>query len=451
MRPGVHMRDLTVRTLAMAAAAAIAMLAGQARAAAQAPIRLTPDVAVERALKVSHRIGEAEARDDAAKAATEARGAARMPVVSAVGGYTRTNHVDEFAIQLPGQPARVIYPDIPDNWRARLDVQWPVYTSGRVQALQRAATAEQKAAAVDVSTTRADIKLDATRAYWNLVTAIETVKVVEEALKLVEAHLGDVRALRAAGIAAPNDVLSAEAVRSRQRVLLIEARNMRDVAEADIRRATGIGFETPIELVLPLDGAAMTPPAIDEVLVEARKNRTERQALLLRVDAMGEQRTAAAAGRKPVMSLGAGFDYARPNPRIFPRSGSWKDSWDVGFNVSWPIWDGGRVKADVAQVTATRRAARERLAEFDTTLEFEVRQRLLDVAASAASISASNDEVASAAEARRVVAERFKAGLTSNTEVLDAQQALVSAQLGRTRALAARHLAEARLDRALGR
>jgi outer membrane protein TolC len=50
-----------------------------------------------------------------------------------------------------------------------------------------------------------------------------------------------------------------------------------------------------------------------------------------------------------------------------------------------------------------------------------------------------------------VVAERFKAGLVSTTEVLDAQQALLVAQFDRTRALAATRLAEARLERTLGK
>jgi len=80
-----------------------------------------------------------------------------------------------------------------------------------------------------------------------------------------------------------------------------------------------------------------------------------------------------------------------------------------------------------------------------------VQQRRLECEAARESIRAASDEVASASEARRVVAERFKAGLVTNTEVLDAQQALLVAQFDRTRALASARLAEARLDRALGR
>jgi outer membrane protein TolC len=50
-----------------------------------------------------------------------------------------------------------------------------------------------------------------------------------------------------------------------------------------------------------------------------------------------------------------------------------------------------------------------------------------------------------------VVAERYTVGVATSTEVLDAQLALLQAELDRTRALAAIRLAEARLDRALGR
>jgi outer membrane protein TolC len=423
---------------------------GQAVAAAPAAVRLTLDEAMARSVSVSHRIGEGQARQDAATAAIDARGAANMPTVSVMAGYTRTNHVVPFGLP-PENPTAIIYPDIPDNWRTRLDMQWPVYTFGRFESLERAARNEAAAAAKDVSTVTADVRLDAARAFWALVTAIESVRVVEEALALIEAHLRDVRNMREAGLLAPNDVLSVEARRSREQVRLIEARNMRDVAEADLRRATGIEPGTAIAIEAALEGPAPALRPYGDLLADARASRTERQALQARVDAIGERRNAAAAGLKPVLAVGAGFDYARPNPRIFPRTGEWHTSWDVGVNVTWPLWDGGRVKADVAEASANRRAVEERLAEFDTVLEFEVRQRRLDVEAARESIRAATDEVAAASEARRVVAERFKAGLVTTTEVLDAQQALLVAQFDRTRALASARLAEARLDRALGR
>ena len=442
----------SIATYALAAAVML-LLAAPPRAAAQAdtPLRLTVHDAIDLALKASHRVGELEAREQAARAAVDGRAANAMPLVSLGGGYSRTNHVDEFAIVLPGQAPRLIYPDVPDNWRTRVDMQWPVYTSGRVQALERAARSEDGAAGKDISTGRADTRLDAERAYWNMVTATAALKVVEDALALVNAHLQDVRNLRAVGLVAPNDVLSAEAARSRQEVLRIEARNGRDVADADLHRVTGLPASVTIELAAGLEDPSPDTPSSERLLADAKQNRPERQALQLRIDALGEQRIAAAAGLKPMVAVTGGVDYARPNPRIFPRADTWNQSWDVGVNVTWPLWDGGRVKADVAQAGANRHAVEERMADFDVTLAFEVRQRQLDLESARAAIAAATDEVGSAAEARRVVAERFKAGLASNTEVLDAQQALLVAQLDRTRALAALKMAQARLDRTLGR
>ena len=68
-----------------------------------------------------------------------------------------------------------------------------------------------------------------------------------------------------------------------------------------------------------------------------------------------------------------------------------------------------------------------------------------------AMVSAAADAVQSAAEARRVVADRFGAGVATSTDVLVAQVALLETELARTRALASVRLAEARLQRSLGR
>jgi outer membrane protein TolC len=120
-------------------------------------------------------------------------------------------------------------------------------------------------------------------------------------------------------------------------------------------------------------------------------------------------------------------------------------------NVSWPLWDGGRTQAETAQANNLAFAVRQRLAEFDSVLGLEVRQRILDIDSGKASIVAAADAVRAAAEARRVVSERYRAGVGTYTEVLDAESALLQAQLDRTHALTRLHVAEAALARTVGR
>ena len=166
--------------------------------------------------------------------------------------------------------------------------------------------------------------------------------------------------MREVGLVAPNDVLSVEAQRSRERVLLIDARNAPrrgrrrsparhglapDVTDRDSSRARGAVADVPGYDVPARRGAREADRAPGPANCGSR--------------AWG-RRSAAAAGLKPTIAVVGGADYARPNPRIFPRAADWKPSFDVGVNVAWTLWDGGRVKADVAEVDgepARRRAA----------------------------------------------------------------------------------------------
>jgi outer membrane protein len=115
------------------------------------------------------------------------------------------------------------------------------------------------------------------------------------------------------------------------------------------------------------------------------------------------------------------------------------------------LFDGGRTRAETAEASAAARGTRERLAEFDSVLTVEIRQRINELVASRAAIEAATDAVRSATEARRVIGERFAAGVAVSVDVLDAQVALLQAGLDRTQAIATARLAEARLDRALGK
>ena len=420
-------------------------------AGAQTTATLTLEDAIARGLANSQRIAELEARSEAATASAERRAADRLPVLSLNGGYTRTNHVTEFSIPQPGAPPNVIYPDIPDNYRSRLDVQWPIYTAGRVDAMERAARAEREAAGEDLAAARADLRLEISRAFWALVTATESDRVVKRSLESIDAHVRDLRSRLEQGLIPPNDLLSAEAQQSRQRLLAIETANQRGVSEADLQRLLGTDSSTRID-----PAATLEPPgpasigAADELVAQAQGRRPERRALEDRAGAARERIAAARAESLPQVSIAGGYDYASPNTRIFPRSSLWEDSWDVAVNATWAIWDGGRSRADRAEAAATARAAESRVLDFDRQVAFEVRQRRLEVDSSLAAIVAAADGVRSAQEAFRVVGERFSVGVATNTEVLDAQTALLQAQLDQTRALATARLADARLARAVG-
>ena len=431
--------------------AIVLAVAGDAAAQEVPALRLTLEDAQSRAVEASHRLAEARAREAAAQAVVASRAAADLPIVSAAAGYTRTNHVVEFTVPGPTGVPRVLYPDVPDNYRTRLDLQWPIYSGGRGDALERAARAEAAAVSAEIAVARADLQLEVARAFWAVVTARAAATVLEQGVARAQAHVADARDRFNAGLVPPNEIASAEAQAARARMLLIEARNQRDVSLADLSRLVGTDPGQPIEPAAALDAETGPGAQSQSLLAEAQGARGERRAIERRIEAADEQLAATAASRRPTVAVAAGVDYARPNARIFPRRDAWKESWDVGVNVGWTLWDGGRSAADIAASASLASAARQRLEEFDSILGVEIRQRTIDIDSGRAAVAAADEAVRAAAEARRVVAERYRAGAGTQIEVLDAEFALLQSELDRTRALAGVRLAEARLTRALGR
>jgi outer membrane protein TolC len=422
----------------------------RAQSAAGAPVTLTLDEAIARGLAASHRLAEAAARRQSADAGIALRQAALRPQLAALAGYMRTNHVEEFGVPLPNNELRVIYPDVPDNYRARLEAQWPLYTGGRGEALTEAARQDAAAAAHDADALRADLRFEITRAYWGLVLSDRSLRVFEESLDRARAHVRDARNQLDVGLVPPSDLLSAQAQESRQRMLSIQARSTRVSAEAELARLTGLAPGTSIDAASPLEPADAAPPSAETLVVQALTGRRDRQALVSRLSSAASRQQAAVAARRPTIALGGGFDYARPNPKIFPRAERWEDSWDVGVNVTWSLFDGGRTVAEIADAAAAGRAVQARIDELDSVVALDIRQRLAELTASRAAIDAAEDGVRAATEAHRVLGERFRAGVATTTDVLAAQVAVTQALLDRTQAMVHTNIVNARLRRTLG-
>jgi outer membrane protein len=152
-----------------------------------------------------------------------------------------------------------------------------------------------------------------------------------------------------------------------------------------------------------------------------------------------------------MVNFASGYDVANPNPRIFPRQDKWQPSFDISVNVNWQFWDSGRAKADRAEAMANQLVLQERQNEVTSQIQADVRRQLVELVTSRAALAPARLALAAAQETRRVVNDRFEAGVATTLDVLDAQLAEMQADLERARVLADVRLNEARLTRVVGR
>lgn len=249
-----------------------------------------------------------------------------------------------------------------------------------------------------------------------------------------------------AGVGIALDVTRAQSQNASVRIQLIGARNDRDRARLELRRALNMSADAPLVLAdslggLPLDAVAANASA---VLAQALENRSDLQAIKSQEAAQRAQTAAIRSERWPTLSAvgdhGAlGKDWTHPIATY---------TW--GVQLSLHPFDGFRRGARLQEQSALAREleARERDVRSQATLEVE--SALVDLAATREQVAAVSDRLRYAEQEVAQAQERFRAGVAGNSDVIIALLSLNQTRTLRNDALAAYHASRVALARASG-
>jgi outer membrane protein TolC len=184
---------------------------------------------------------------------------------------------------------------------------------------------------------------------------------------------------------------------------------------------------------------------------KARASRDDLQALALQTEAARAGASAARGGFWPSVELSANYSYLHPNPRYRPVIPEFYGSWDVGVNLLFDIWNWGRTARQVEQAEATLKQAEQSYALSLDNATLEVRRAALTARRSREKLDVAHLGVSQAEENLRVTSDRYRGGLATSSDLLDAEVALEQASTNMTGAMIEYAMARARLERAVGR
>jgi outer membrane protein TolC len=414
-------------------------------------VRLSLAEALGQARKASPRLGQLDALRRSWAAAVRGARAARLPQLDLSAAYTRNSSVPELTIGVPGGGARTIFPNIPDNYRARAAVSVPLYTGGRLEGALDAARQQRTAAEKELEAGEHDLHLEVATAYWSLVTARETARVLAEAVASYDAHLADARNRAEVGMAARNEVLAVQVERDRAELSRLRAASEAEIAQANLRRLLGVAPTARVETTEPVTATDAPAEPVDALVTSALRARPEIASLRSRIAAAAGAVRIARAAARPQASLSAGYDYANPNTRILPLTAAWKGTWSLGVAVSVTAFDGGRTAAAAAQAEAEADALRLQLEDLEGRVRLEVTSCALDLETARAALALAERNLEAGRENARVSQDRYQEGLIPSSELLDAEAALLRAGLDQTATAAQLRTVLASLDRAVGR
>jgi outer membrane protein len=392
------------------------------------------------------------AKVDAAVArAGEAR-AALLPAVRMQAGYTHLSEVDPFQVLLPISPTPIqISPIILDGYSFRVGVQQPLFAGFRLRSNARAAELLAEASASDRKNDQADLVLTITGAYWTLYQTGQTKMLMDENVTRLESYRKDTENLLKSGLATNNDRLRIEVQLANARLQQIDAVNDVQVATVQLNNLIGLPLETRLRTASQpgADGEPASPAAAPSGQ-QSVLSRPDLQAMQTRVEASREYVTAAQSGWWPQVAFAGSYYYARPNPRYQPALDEFRGTWDVGVSLQWDIWTWMTPARQTEQASAQLRQNEFVFAQMRDNAEVELTRAHLAVDRARKRITVAETGVQQSEENVRTLRDKYRNGLATSTEILDADLAMLQAKTNLMASRVELEVASARLTRALG-
>ena len=324
-----------------------------------------------------------------------------------------------------------------------VSVSQTLFSYESIQRFRAARTAEQ-AAQLSYRDILDVVTLTVGNAYLRIIEADSRIKAqqaqVQNARALYDRAVDQVQA----GTTPRIDATRTEVQFHTEEYNLSIARNNFAVAKLALGRAIGLPLGQQFELADTLPYSDITPLSVDDALQVAFKSRSDFRSALDSQKAAAQTLSAAKGERYPTVAVNGTYG------DIGPTFGHSHRDFTFQAGVRVPLFTGGRIKGDITQAEAE---LRQRKAEAENTrgqIDQDVRTAFLNLNAAKEQVAVAEQNVELANESLARSKDRFTSGVTDSVEVVQAEQALASANDQYITSLYNHNFAKLSLARALG-
>ena len=365
-----------------------------------------------------------------------------LPQVSA--GVTES--VDQTSIATLGiknvpQIPRVIGPY--SYTSADASVSATLFNFASIQRFRAARTAEQ-AAKLSYQDTLDVVTLVVGNAYLQVIESASRIEAQEAQVRNAQALYDQALDSLQAGTAPKIDVTRTEVQLHTEQYNLSVARNNFDIAKLNLARAIGLPLGQRFDLADQLPYADINPPTLEEALNSAYTARSDFRSVLDSQKAAERDLSAARGERYPVVAMNGSYS------DIGTTFGHSNGNFAVQAGVRVPLFTGGRIKGDVTEAEASLRQRKAEAENVRGQVDYDVRTAYLNLNAAKEQVDVGKRNVALANESLARSKDRFTSGVTDSVEVVQAEQALASANDQYITSVYNHSLAKLALARALG-
>jgi outer membrane protein TolC len=387
--------------------------------------------AVQRALDHNPLLQAGIAGRETAAAGLRQAKSGRLPSLDFTGTYTHSNNpVFVFGSLLEQgrfsannfDPAYLNNPGALSNFRSSLDLRIPIFNRFQVSSDIEKAEIREGQAEADEDWLAQQLRFKVVQTYFGVLVAEARKEVAAEAVRLAESEVKRIRDRFDQGMVVESDLLAMEVQLAEFRQQLVQAGGEENTARAALNTILAQPIGTRENLKGQLEDRAFTVPPESELVWRALENRPDYRRSEMEVQLIRQDLKTTKGQYWPDLNI---FGQLGHSTQTFANGSG---DFAVGARLTFKLLNFGR-EAHIDQVSAASEAARAQERHKANEVQFEVVKAYQSFVTSQEKVLVAKSAVNQAEETLRIVNDRHGVGLTTITEVLRSQTALLRARL----------------------
>jgi len=392
---------------------------------------LTLSQAVDIALQTNPVLKAAVSGREIADAQLKEAWAGHLPLLQVNETYTRSNNpVFVFGSLLEQarfgpqnfQISSLNNPEAISNFRTAVTLKQPLFNQLQTQVGIARARIGQKQANLQKESVEQQLRFEVIRTYFGVLVAQAKRDVADDAVRLAEADVKRIQDRFEKGLVVESDLLAAQVQQAEFRQQQIQAMGDITIAYAALNTALNLPVNTPQRITEELVPRRFHVAGREELIDQALLNRPDYARARFAVQSKKEEVRGARGEFLPRLDLFA--TYGASGKDLSSSSSDYTVSTSLTFN----LFDPGRV-ARLKQARAAESMAVAEQEHLANQIRLDVVTAYQQYLSARERLEVATYAIDQASETLRIVQNRYREGLTTITEVLRAQNALVRAHM----------------------
>jgi outer membrane protein TolC len=308
----------------------------------------------------------------------------------------------------------------------------------------RSASATRQASEYSYKAARETVVLATANAYLVTIADTALVAATRAQVETAKASLQQATDQNRAGVVASIDVLRARVQLQSEQQRVIAVENQLAIDKLNLARVIGLPNGQLFTLADAVPYSEFATVAVEDALMLAYVSRPDYHSAQARVRAAELAKRAAAARNYPSVRVDANYGAIGTT---FPDS---RGTANFVGTVAIPIFQGTSVRAEVLQADAALTRARAALDDLAGKIDYDVRTAYLNLMAAQQLVAVGRSSMDLASQTLGQARDRFAAGVTTNLEVVEAQESIARANQSYISSVYTYNAAKVALAQAIG-